>query len=1351
MRTGNRRRVFAIALCIIVFRAVSAWASPCVMSEPPEALGDLFTECENEYEDFRTEPFDTNVSNDTSTKIVRDDFVIDQMQVMTIGLDYSQDWNETEPNRQAKYYREFCTSRVRYRAIVRTGGGGSMTEGWTYGFLATERPVDEEGRKIDCEVDFLNGLGRPGVLFLPGLENVATPSMAAKYAAMFSADTPDTGVNAAKGKVMLLMIAPPGHKAISEKQIDEDADPNDDCEEDFCTVFMGPGDTDYDGIWHTSLGLLGNAAPPEYEDYDISAAIGKSLLGGFIGENNPKPDRHILWWYAESAMKGISLFQHFFADETNPWTNGELFVGGFSMGGIASMISNEADPGSRVTGTFTIASHVGLEDNFRVPGDFLALRLLTSDGAWSPPVHQAPFVSWDCDRFDSQSYLETLGDVYPQIAIDRMDASCRVARYFSPLLYDPTFAERPVLLAQGAQDEPFSVRGMERTWMYLADYLGTDLAKMHLAPDLDHKYFMGMAGAADANLRDYYSMNLTPSKDLDADAYPDFGEATSTFETFLNGDWINPSGVFQNLDMDAPFETLALNRVLGTVRHFILSNASFLLGTAPDPPELVSLPPAPVSPTTLEPGVLVTRSVHRVPGIGQEPDYDVAQYEMISCFRPTTVGEEAEIFFHASADRFWHVLPGCEDESTNDYDRSSLGNASYLIDQQDNYLYNTTFAERDPGTALALYVDKCRAATGDSDVSRFHDGFLGVDVLDVYPFYPVPEDHECRVFSVAFGDPISATPNFSELRSPRQFTAWAELREYDNGSYLAGTTTPVTMVGTNVVPPTDGPPPYEQHVRPDAGPLELLLRALLEFLFPDRWVRLASFEFPVTTSCASLELDEWPDPVDEEVFLDLTGYDVTVPASTSLETGPQGLMIVTDCDFTIESGASLGIDPDDDTNSDITIVARNITVGGSISNDSDVSGSIHLAAFNSIEVESGAEISVTNAGRTDPYGAGTIRLQSQGSLVIDGQLAANETLHGGVISVFGEDVTINTDASFEADADPMEEDSGGGLIAIRAKDDLDVNHENPDHPTFSAQGEADGTIRMTACTADTDEGDYVPAAVVDDGECTDETPLDLSEVEWCDGYEGTDLCCVDGDPCDLGDDRICQCGDTCSWEAGDCEKIDFVFNIYDAESELPVEGATCTLVNNSTGQPLSPSIETESDAAGNCDFSVGEGLEVSVRVMKTGYRPLYVFNMMPPGTMRMFLASDSLVDDIADSLNVTQETGTGILFGAVYWSAPSEWEGVGCAVISNDAGATQTFYQNEYGAFTDVRTSTWTELYSAYLTFNVDAGGPYTVTATAGEEEEGAYVPKVFETAITMAPVVFGDEYETNPTPAECE
>lgn len=541
-----------------------------------------------------------------------------------------------------------------------------MTDGWTYGFLATERPVDEFGFKSDCDVDHLKLLGRPGVLFLPGLGNVATPSMAAKYAAMYSADTPDTGEHSAEGKVLLLMIAPPGHKAISEKQ-------NSDCptllggSEAFCTVAMGPGDPDYDGKWHTSLGLLGNVAPGEYSDDEITAAIGKSLLGGFVGETNPKPDRHILWWYAESAMKGIGLFQHFFADETNPWTNGELFVGGFSMGGIASLISNEADPGSRITGTFTFASHVGFEDNFRTRGDNLALRLLTADGVWAPPPAQEPFIAWDCDRFSDNDYVESLEDLYPGAAVDRMEASCRIARYFGPLHYDPTFpTTRPILLTQGSQDEPFAVRGLERTWRYLDDYLDAGLAKMHLAPDVDHKYFIGMGGVDNAFARlDYFLNVLRPSENIYENEglgifqYPNFDELVTggRYEAFLNGDWINPSGRFDNLD-DA--ETLGMNRAQTTIRHFILSNSTF--SAEPDERELTPVPHTPVSPLTLEPGVLVKRSVHRYDE-PMGPSHDVHEYEMIACFDPEETSGDAEIYFHTSPDRFWHAMPACLGES----------------------------------------------------------------------------------------------------------------------------------------------------------------------------------------------------------------------------------------------------------------------------------------------------------------------------------------------------------------------------------------------------------------------------------------------------------------------------------------------------------------------------------------------------------------------------------------------------------------------------------------------------------------------------------------------------------------
>ena len=680
-----------------------------------------------------------------------------------------------------------------------------------------------------------------------------------------------------------------------------------------------------------------------------------------------------------------------------------------------------------------------------------------------------------------------------------------------------------------------------------------------------------------------------------------------------------------------------------------------------------------------------------------------------------------------------------------------MGDASYTVDLTSNYQFNTPCAKRSIDGQSAKYEDKCKDESSDEDVSRFHDGFLGVDILEVAQEYPVPEGYECRTFTLRFDDVVDSDPPIAPTQLPNQFVAWAELRERDEDGYLAGATTPVTLVSRKLAI-ADTPPRYDQCLRPIDDDQTKAWRVYPNTVWVERDHGGFVAQFSDNPSCASLELDEWPDPVDEEVFLDLTGYDVTVPASTSLETGPQGLTIVTDCDFTIENGASLAIDPDDDTISDITIVARNVSVAGSISNDSEVSATVHLAALESIAVESTGAISVSNLDREGQAGAGRIKLRSEGGIVIDGTLEANETNHGGFIEILGEDVTFNEGAVLEADADSQESGSEGGVIAIRARDDLDVYKNHPVYATFTALGETDGAIDIMACDADHRDGEFDTTPTVDNGECTDEAPLDLSEVEWCEGYEGTDLCCVDGDPCDLGDDQICQCGDTCSWEAGDCSKVNFVFNVFDAWTGLPVEGATCTLVDSTTGTPLSPTVSAVSDKSGNCDFVIDEEeSEASVRVSKAGYRYLYMFHLPVPGTMSMLLASYDLIADIAESLDVTLNSQKGIVLGIVFWIGTNEAGPVGCAVATNDAGATQTFYLDEGGEFTTERTSTYPGWDSAFITFNVTPGGPYEFTLTADEAVTEGTIPKVFESAITLSIIVYGSEFETNPTPFGCE
>ncbi|MCC6160473.1 MAG: hypothetical protein IT350_20650, partial [Deltaproteobacteria bacterium] len=67
------------------------------------------------------------------------------------------------------------------------------------------------------------------------------------------------------------------------------------------------------------------------------------------------------------------------------------------------------------------------------------------------------------------------------------------------------------------------------------------------------------------------------------------------------------------------------------------------------------------------------------------------------------------------------------------------------------------------------------------------------------------------------------------------------------------------------------------------------------------------------------------------------------------------------------------------------------------------------------------------------------------------------------------------------------------------------------------------------------------------------------------------------------------------------------------------------------------------------------------------------------------------------------------------------------------------------------RTSTH-PLNSGFMLFNVPADGPYDFTATVDEEEEtSTNAPQVFASSVTMTYLVYGGEYETNPTPTGCE
>ncbi|MCC6160313.1 MAG: hypothetical protein IT350_19835, partial [Deltaproteobacteria bacterium] len=109
-----------------------------------------------------------------------------------------------------------------------------------------------------------------------------------------------------------------------------------------------------------------------------------------------------------------------------------------------------------------------------------------------------------------------------------------------------------------------------------------------------------------------------------------------------------------------------------------------------------------------------------------------------------------------------------------------------------------------------------------------------------------------------------------------------------------------------------------------------------------------------------------------------------------------------------------------------------------------------------------------------------------------------------------------------------------------------------------------------------------------------------------------------------------------------------------------------------------------------------------------------------------------------------------IVLGFVLWNGGTATEMVGCAEVTNDSGQNTVYFSDENGPSL-TRTSTH-PLNSGFMLFNVPADGPYDFTATVDETEEtGTTVPQVFASSVTMTYLVYGGEYETNPTPTGCE
>ncbi len=264
---------------------------------------------------------------------------------------------------------------------------------------------------------------------------------------------------------------------------------------------------------------------------------------------------------------------------------------------------------------------------------------------------------------------------------------------------------------------------------------------------------------------------------------------------------------------------------------------------------------------------------------------------------------------------------------------------------------------------------------------------------------------------------------------------------------------------------------------------------------------------------------------------------------------------------------------------------------------------------------------------------------------------------------------------------------------------------------------------------DDDDDDYTPPDDdSDDDDADDDTDDDDTGDDDTDDDTGDD---------DTGDD--------------DTEEVTITLHVTDGETADDVEGATCTLIYSETGQPADPENSDDTNATGLCTLTVAGSVGVeSIRVTATDYVTAYNFEVAVNTTVEQLLIKETSRDALATALSVTIDPADGLVIGVVLWSGGSGVEFVGCTEITNDSGQSVVYYSDDTGYPVDSRTDTNPDN-SAYLLFNVPAGGPYTFTGDTDSEITETEAPKVFAEAMTFVYLMYPEStWPTNPTPGGC-
>lgn len=197
----------------------------------------------------------------------------------------------------------------------------------------------------------------------------------------------------------------------------------------------------------------------------------------------------------------------------------------------------------------------------------------------------------------------------------------------------------------------------------------------------------------------------------------------------------------------------------------------------------------------------------------------------------------------------------------------------------------------------------------------------------------------------------------------------------------------------------------------------------------------------------------------------------------------------------------------------------------------------------------------------------------------------------------------------------------------------------------------------------------------------------------------------------------------------------------------PLPGVEVAILDNTTGQPLGPSGQT--DENGEVAFDLEDGLVFAVSVRKETYIDRYLFDVREEwGSLDTDMLLLAMIEAVSQMIGVSWEPSKGIVTGRIVFQSEQGVEDVGCAVVESDKGGEVRYWDpaEDMPATPDKAPMT-SQKNANFLVANVPPG-PVALTAKVGDVTVATKQTLSFAGGMTSVDLAVTTA--TNPTPADC-